>query len=97
MAVLMVKGHRICLSVYQKKKFVANIFLLQKSYKNKPVFLKFLLFCTNQKSFATQGQLFVVGGSNGHSDELNSGETYDPHTDEWIQVPELRTNRCNAG
>uniref|UniRef100_A0A3B3IHB7 Influenza virus NS1A binding protein a n=1 Tax=Oryzias latipes TaxID=8090 RepID=A0A3B3IHB7_ORYLA len=43
------------------------------------------------------GQLFVVGGSNGHSDELNSGETYDPHTDEWIQVPELRTNRCNAG
>ncbi|XP_062308168.1 influenza virus NS1A-binding protein homolog A [Osmerus eperlanus] len=43
------------------------------------------------------GQLYVMGGSNGHSDELSCGETYDPHTDEWAQVPELRTNRCNAG
>ena len=38
-----------------------------------------------------------MGGSNGHSDELSCGETYDPHADEWAQVPELRTNRCNAG
>uniref|UniRef100_A0A3Q3RXK3 Influenza virus NS1A binding protein a n=1 Tax=Mastacembelus armatus TaxID=205130 RepID=A0A3Q3RXK3_9TELE len=43
------------------------------------------------------GQLYVIGGSNGHSDELSCGETYNPHTDEWVQVPELRTNRCNAG
>uniref|UniRef100_A0A1A8IZC3 Influenza virus NS1A binding protein n=1 Tax=Nothobranchius kuhntae TaxID=321403 RepID=A0A1A8IZC3_NOTKU len=43
------------------------------------------------------GQLYVIGGSNGHSDELSCGETYDPHTDEWVQIPELRTNRCNAG
>uniref|UniRef100_A0A4W6D3N1 Influenza virus NS1A binding protein a n=1 Tax=Lates calcarifer TaxID=8187 RepID=A0A4W6D3N1_LATCA len=43
------------------------------------------------------GQLYVIGGSNGHSDELSCGETYDPHADEWTQVPELRTNRCNAG
>ncbi|XP_040895947.1 influenza virus NS1A-binding protein homolog A [Toxotes jaculatrix] len=43
------------------------------------------------------GQLYVIGGSNGHSDELSCGETYDPHADEWAQVPELRTNRCNAG
>ncbi|KAJ0065492.1 hypothetical protein NL108_012447, partial [Boleophthalmus pectinirostris] len=43
------------------------------------------------------GQLYVIGGSNGHSDELSCGETYDPHSDEWVQVPELRTNRCNAG
>uniref|UniRef100_A0A669CYU3 Influenza virus NS1A binding protein a n=1 Tax=Oreochromis niloticus TaxID=8128 RepID=A0A669CYU3_ORENI len=43
------------------------------------------------------GQLYVIGGSNGHSDELSSGEKYDPRTDEWTQVPELRTNRCNAG
>uniref|UniRef100_A0A8C8GVC7 BTB domain-containing protein n=1 Tax=Oncorhynchus tshawytscha TaxID=74940 RepID=A0A8C8GVC7_ONCTS len=43
------------------------------------------------------GQLYVMGGSNGHSDELSCGETYDPHTDTWAQVPELRTNRCNAG
>uniref|UniRef100_A0A3P9NWT2 Influenza virus NS1A binding protein a n=1 Tax=Poecilia reticulata TaxID=8081 RepID=A0A3P9NWT2_POERE len=43
------------------------------------------------------GQLYVIGGSNGHSDELSSGEMYDPQTDEWVQVPELRTNRCNAG
>uniref|UniRef100_A0A8C9R5W2 Influenza virus NS1A binding protein n=1 Tax=Scleropages formosus TaxID=113540 RepID=A0A8C9R5W2_SCLFO len=43
------------------------------------------------------GQLYVMGGSNGHSDELSCGETYDPHADEWTQVPELRTNRCNAG
>uniref|UniRef100_A0A3Q3KEK4 BTB domain-containing protein n=1 Tax=Monopterus albus TaxID=43700 RepID=A0A3Q3KEK4_MONAL len=42
------------------------------------------------------GQLYVIGGSNGHSDELSCGETYDPHADEWAQVPELRTNRCNA-
>lgn len=39
----------------------------------------------------------MIGGSNGHSDELSCGETYDPHADEWTQVPELRTNRCNAG
>ena len=44
-----------------------------------------------------QGQLYVIGGSNGHSDELSCGERYDPHADEWAQVPELRTNRCNAG
>uniref|UniRef100_A0A8C6UTF3 Influenza virus NS1A binding protein a n=1 Tax=Neogobius melanostomus TaxID=47308 RepID=A0A8C6UTF3_9GOBI len=43
------------------------------------------------------GQLYVIGGSNGHSDELSCGETYDPQADEWAQVPELRTNRCNAG
>ncbi|KAL1022830.1 hypothetical protein UPYG_G00032920 [Umbra pygmaea] len=43
------------------------------------------------------GQLYVMGGSNGHSDELSCGETYDPRTDTWAQVPELRTNRCNAG
>uniref|UniRef100_A0A672JG64 BTB domain-containing protein n=1 Tax=Salarias fasciatus TaxID=181472 RepID=A0A672JG64_SALFA len=43
------------------------------------------------------GQLYVIGGSNGHSDELSCGEMYDPHADEWVQVPELRTNRCNAG
>uniref|UniRef100_A0A3Q2WH97 Influenza virus NS1A binding protein a n=1 Tax=Haplochromis burtoni TaxID=8153 RepID=A0A3Q2WH97_HAPBU len=43
------------------------------------------------------GQLYVIGGSNGHSDELSCGEKYDPRTDEWTQVPELRTNRCNAG
>uniref|UniRef100_A0A3B4E563 BTB domain-containing protein n=1 Tax=Pygocentrus nattereri TaxID=42514 RepID=A0A3B4E563_PYGNA len=43
------------------------------------------------------GQLYVMGGSNGHSDELSCGETYNPSTDEWAQVPELRTNRCNAG
>lgn len=45
----------------------------------------------------SQGQLYVIGGSNGHSDELSCGERYDPHADEWVQVPELRTNRCNAG
>lgn len=38
-----------------------------------------------------------MGGSNGHSDELSCGETYNPIADEWSQVPELRTNRCNAG
>ncbi|KAK1329303.1 hypothetical protein QTO34_011484 [Cnephaeus nilssonii] len=43
------------------------------------------------------GQLFVVGGSNGHSDDLSCGEMYDPNIDDWIPVPELRTNRCNAG
>ncbi|XP_016105352.1 influenza virus NS1A-binding protein homolog B-like [Sinocyclocheilus grahami] len=43
------------------------------------------------------GELFVMGGSNGHSDELSCGEMYNPKADEWIQVPELRTNRCNAG
>ncbi|KAI1882922.1 hypothetical protein AGOR_G00239880 [Albula goreensis] len=43
------------------------------------------------------GQLYVMGGSNGHSDELSCGETYSPQADEWTQVPELRTNRCNAG
>uniref|UniRef100_A0A8C2D307 Influenza virus NS1A binding protein b n=1 Tax=Cyprinus carpio TaxID=7962 RepID=A0A8C2D307_CYPCA len=42
-------------------------------------------------------ELYVMGGSNGHSDELNCGEMYNPKADEWIQVPELRTNRCNAG
>ncbi|KAG9351121.1 hypothetical protein JZ751_025011 [Albula glossodonta] len=31
------------------------------------------------------------------ADELSCGETYDPQVDEWTQVPELRTNRCNAG
>lgn len=46
---------------------------------------------------SNQGQLYVMGGSNGHSDELSCGETYNPTTDEWSQVPELRTNRCNAG
>uniref|UniRef100_A0A8C2DS19 Influenza virus NS1A binding protein b n=1 Tax=Cyprinus carpio TaxID=7962 RepID=A0A8C2DS19_CYPCA len=43
------------------------------------------------------GELYVMGGSNGHSDELSCGEMYNPKVDEWIQVPELRTNRCNAG
>ncbi|XP_051554079.1 influenza virus NS1A-binding protein homolog B-like isoform X2 [Myxocyprinus asiaticus] len=43
------------------------------------------------------GRLYVIGGSNGHSDELSCGEMYDPKADEWSQVPELRTNRCNAG
>ncbi|XP_078417545.1 influenza virus NS1A-binding protein homolog A isoform X2 [Cetorhinus maximus] len=43
------------------------------------------------------GQLYVTGGSNGHSDELCCGETYNPSTDDWTSVPELRTNRCNAG
>lgn len=38
-----------------------------------------------------------MGGSNGHSDELSCGEMYNPNLDEWTQVPELRTNRCNAG
>uniref|UniRef100_A0A4W3KDE0 Influenza virus NS1A binding protein b n=1 Tax=Callorhinchus milii TaxID=7868 RepID=A0A4W3KDE0_CALMI len=42
-------------------------------------------------------QLYVIGGSNGHSDELGCGETYNPNTDDWTPVPELRTNRCNAG
>ncbi|KAG7265212.1 hypothetical protein CRUP_009099 [Coryphaenoides rupestris] len=45
----------------------------------------------------TFGRLYVMGGSNGHSDELSCGETYDPVADEWTQMPELRTNRCNAG
>lgn len=43
------------------------------------------------------GQLYVVGGSNGHSDDLSCGEMYEPNADDWIPVPELRTNRCNAG
>ncbi|XP_049632440.1 influenza virus NS1A-binding protein isoform X3 [Suncus etruscus] len=43
------------------------------------------------------GQLYVVGGSNGHSDDLSCGEMYEPSADDWIPVPELRTNRCNAG
>ncbi|XP_030883588.1 influenza virus NS1A-binding protein isoform X3 [Mirounga angustirostris] len=43
------------------------------------------------------GQLYVVGGSNGHSDDLSCGEMYDPSIDDWTPVPELRTNRCNAG
>uniref|UniRef100_A0A8C5I0V8 BTB domain-containing protein n=1 Tax=Gouania willdenowi TaxID=441366 RepID=A0A8C5I0V8_GOUWI len=46
---------------------------------------------------ALMGQLYVIGGSNGHSDELSCGEMYNPRTDDWVQVPELRTNRCNAG
>ncbi len=47
--------------------------------------------------FFSQGELYVMGGSNGHSDELSCGEMYNPKIDEWIQVPELRTNRCNSG
>ncbi|NWI37910.1 NS1BP protein, partial [Picathartes gymnocephalus] len=43
------------------------------------------------------GQLYVVGGSNGHSDDLSCGEMYEPKIDDWTPVPELRTNRCNAG
>ncbi|XP_032471741.1 influenza virus NS1A-binding protein isoform X3 [Phocoena sinus] len=43
------------------------------------------------------GQLYVVGGSNGHSDDLRCGEMYDPNIDDWTPIPELRTNRCNAG
>ncbi|NXR14196.1 NS1BP protein, partial [Semnornis frantzii] len=43
------------------------------------------------------GQLYVVGGSNGHSDDLSCGEMYEPEIDDWTPVPELRTNRCNAG
>uniref|UniRef100_A0A673GM56 Influenza virus NS1A-binding protein homolog B-like n=1 Tax=Sinocyclocheilus rhinocerous TaxID=307959 RepID=A0A673GM56_9TELE len=35
------------------------------------------------------GELYVMGGSNGHSDELSCGEMYNPKADEWIQVPEL--------
>ncbi|KAG8436537.1 hypothetical protein GDO86_007590 [Hymenochirus boettgeri] len=42
-------------------------------------------------------QLYVVGGSNGHSDDLSCGEKYDPKSDIWTPVPELRSNRCNAG
>ncbi|KAE8611050.1 hypothetical protein XENTR_v10012317 [Xenopus tropicalis] len=41
--------------------------------------------------------LYVVGGSNGHSDDLSCGEKYDPKSNVWISVPELRSNRCNAG
>lgn len=29
------------------------------------------------------GQLYVVGGSNGHSDDLSCGEMYDPSIDDW--------------
>ncbi|XP_063796266.1 influenza virus NS1A-binding protein [Pseudophryne corroboree] len=43
------------------------------------------------------GELYVVGGSNGHSDDLSCGEKYDPNANTWTPVPELRTNRCNAG
>lgn len=43
------------------------------------------------------GDLYVVGGSNGHSDDLSCGEKYDPNANTWTPVPELRTNRCNAG
>ncbi|KAM4640773.1 influenza virus NS1A-binding protein isoform 1-T2 [Discoglossus pictus] len=43
------------------------------------------------------GQLYVVGGSNGHSDELSCGEKYDPKLNQWTPIPELKTNRCNAG
>ncbi|XP_073438998.1 influenza virus NS1A-binding protein isoform X2 [Dendrobates tinctorius] len=43
------------------------------------------------------GELYVVGGSNGHSDDLSCGEKYDPKANTWTPVPELRTNRCNAG
>ena len=39
----------------------------------------------------------MVGGSNGHSDDLRCGEVYDPNIDDWTPIPELRTNRCNAG
>ncbi|MEE6496330.1 hypothetical protein FKM82_002303 [Ascaphus truei] len=46
---------------------------------------------------ALMGHLYVVGGSNGHSDDLSGGEKYDPKLDMWTPVPELRTNRCNAG
>lgn len=46
---------------------------------------------------SSQGQLYVVGGSNGHSDDLSCGEMYEPEIDDWTPVPELRTNRCNAG
>lgn len=52
---------------------------------------------SNVNLHPSQGQLYVIGGSNGHSDELSCGERYDPQADEWAQVPELRTNRCNAG
>jgi len=47
--------------------------------------------------FSISGQLYVVGGSNGHSDDLSCGEMYEPEIDDWTPVPELRTNRCNAG
>ncbi|XP_053325740.1 influenza virus NS1A-binding protein [Spea bombifrons] len=43
------------------------------------------------------GQLYVVGGSNGHSDDLSCGEKYDIKSNTWTPVPELRSNRCNAG
>lgn len=56
------------------------------------VTVKYLIF-----PLTNQGQLYVMGGSNGHSDELSCGEMYNPNSDEWTQVPELRTNRCNAG
>lgn len=63
--------------------------------------IKMYLFVHTSKSLVhvrlSQGQLCVIGGSNGHSDELSCGEMYDPHADEWVQVSELRTNRCNAG
>uniref|UniRef100_A0A3B5QSV2 Influenza virus NS1A binding protein a n=1 Tax=Xiphophorus maculatus TaxID=8083 RepID=A0A3B5QSV2_XIPMA len=44
---------------------------------------------------ALNGRLIAAGKT--RSTCLSSGEMYDPHTDEWVQVPELRTNRCNAG
>lgn len=43
------------------------------------------------------GQLYVVAQSNGHSDDLSCVEMYDPYIEDWIPVPELRTNHCNAG
>ncbi|XP_068096221.1 influenza virus NS1A-binding protein [Hyperolius riggenbachi] len=43
------------------------------------------------------GDLYVVGGSNGQSDDLSCGEKYDPKANTWTPVAELRTNRCNAG
>ncbi|XP_063282264.1 influenza virus NS1A-binding protein [Pelobates fuscus] len=43
------------------------------------------------------GQLYVVGGSNGQSDDLSCGEKFDFKANMWTPVPELRTNRCNAG
>ncbi|XP_018423423.1 PREDICTED: influenza virus NS1A-binding protein [Nanorana parkeri] len=42
-------------------------------------------------------ELYVVGGSNGQSDDLSCGEKYDRKASAWRPVPELRTNRCNAG
>lgn len=43
------------------------------------------------------GQLYAVGGSNGHSDDLTCGGMCDPSIDGQTSVSEFRTNCRNAG